>query len=182
MSDTFGLENSTSEESFNMDGHAFEHLSPFKQLRDFHLESFSRAIDLDNDNLMKLAKSLPQLRSLVFSETNGLNKVPGCTFTGVQHLIQFCPKLERLTIRVDGRQIPIFATQLDGEYPSGLHLTTLDLCNSPILNADDVASYLTMLFPVLADFSTAYGHEEEDADPYRAIWLKVGELMNRLIP
>lgn len=106
-------------------------------------------------------------------------------FTGMQHLIELCPKLERLTLPVDARQIPILATQPDGEYPSGLHLTTLHLYNAPILNADDVASYLTMLFPILADFSTIYYHEgdaEEDLDPYRMIWLKVEELMDRLSP
>jgi len=181
-------EDPTSEEFFNMDAHMFEHLSSFKQLRDLHLELFS--FDSDDNDLMKLAKSLPQLRSLVFSEADDLDKVPKCTFTGMQHLIQFCPKLERLTLRVDARRIPVFATQPDGEYPSGLHLTTLNLCNSPILNAEDVASYLTVLFPVLADFSTTYYHEEDDDDddedddddPYRVIWLKVEELMDRLIP
>ena len=181
------LENSTSasDEFFNMDGHAFEYLSPFKQLHDLHLESFS--IDLDDNNLMKLAKSLPQLCSLVFREAEELYEVPKCTFTGMQHLIQFCPKLERLTLRVDGRQIPIFADQPDGEYPSGLHLTTLNLRDSPILDADGVASYLTMLFPVLVDFFATYHQEkeeeeEEDVDPYRAIWLKVEELMDCFIP
>jgi hypothetical protein len=126
-----------SEEFFNMDAHTFEHLSSFKQLRDLHLESSS--VDFDNNDLMKLAKSLPQLRSLVFSGADDLNKVPKCTFTGMQHLIQFCPQLEKLILRVDASQIPILATQPDGEYPSGLHLTTLNLTNSPILNADDIS-------------------------------------------
>ncbi|EDR11170.1 uncharacterized protein LACBIDRAFT_324746 [Laccaria bicolor S238N-H82] len=163
----------------------FEYTSSFKQLCRLHLESSS--FDSDDNDLMKLAKCLPQLRSLLFSETVFLEEVPKCTFTGMQHLIQFCPKLEMLTLRVDARQIPIFATQPDGEYPSALHLTTLNLGNSPISNADDVVSYLTMLFPVLANFSTAYydeeeGEEEEDVDPYRAIWLKVEKMMNRFVP
>jgi hypothetical protein len=172
-----------SEEFFNMDAHTFEHLSSFKQLRDLHLESSS--VDFDNNDLMKLAKSLPQLRSLVFSGADDLNKVPKCTFTGMQHLIQFCPQLEKLILRVDASQIPILATQPDGEYPSGLHLTTLNLTNSPILNADDVASYLTMLFPVLVEFSAANYYEEdeeEDVNPYNVIWQKVEEVMDRFIP
>ena len=173
----------TSEKFFSMDAYTFECLRSFKQLHDLHLES--SFVDLDNNDLMGLAKSLPQLHSLLFLEAGDPDYVPKCTFTGMQYLIQFCPKLERLMLPVDARQIPILAAQPDGEYPSGLHLTTLDLYNVPILNADDVASYLTMLFPVLADFSTIYyqeGDEEEDADPYRMIWLKVEELMGRFIP
>jgi hypothetical protein len=49
----------------------------------------------------------------------------------------------------------------------------------------DVASYLTMLFPVLVDFSAANYYEEdeeEDVNPYNVIWQKVEEVMDRFIP
>ncbi|KIK03959.1 hypothetical protein K443DRAFT_131056 [Laccaria amethystina LaAM-08-1] len=172
---SLGFYRPASKKIFNMDAHTFEYLSSFKQLRDLYLDSSS--VHLNDSDVTKLAKSLPQLRSLEFSQDDDLDKVPKCTFTGMQHLIQFCPKLETLTLSVDARQIPILDTQPDREYPLGLQLTTLNLCNSLISNADEVVSYLTMLFPVLGYFSTAYYYiEDEDEENYnrnRAIWLEV---------
>jgi hypothetical protein len=179
---------STSEElfsenppAFKVDARILEHLDSFEHLSELQIHPCSNHLD-DND-LMKLAQSLPRLRSLDFwSQNNG----PRCTFTGMQHLIRFCPKLERLTLCVDARQIPIFATQPDGEYPLGLHLTTLAFCQSPVLTAGAVASYLTMLLPVLTDFRTIdepleRGSEEErEVIGYRKIWWKVAELLGPL--
>lgn len=76
----------------------------------------------------------------------------------------------------------MFATQPDGEYPVGIHLTTVDLRNSPVSNASDVASYLIMLFPALKNFRTAYSVgtmdlEEVQDDIYRAIWLEAEGLL-----
>ena len=93
--------------------------------------------------------------------------------------IHFCPNLQNLALCVDARQIPIFTTQPDGEYPIGLDLATLDLRNSPVSNA---ASYLTMLFPALRDFCTAYSDGitdlgEGQVDIYQAIWLEAEELL-----
>ena len=93
------------------------------------------------------------------------------------HVIHFCPNLQNLALCVDARQIPIFTTQPDGEYPIGLDLATLDLRNSPVSNACDAASHLTMLFPALRDFCTAYSDgvtdlEEGQVDIYQAIWLE----------
>ena len=176
-----GLWHPASKVFFKMDAHTFEYLNSFKQLHDLHIDSSS--VDLDDNNLIKLAKSLPQLRSLVFWEASDSGKVPKCTFTGMQHLIQFCPKLENLTLCIDARQIPILATQPDGEYLSGLHLTTLNLCHSLVRSADDVVSYLTMLFPALRRFSTAYDYDhvedddEGDFDRERQ-WMEVEQRLN----
>lgn len=130
---------------------------------------------------MQLAKALPQLRLLSFDEEYDTEVIPKCKFTGLQHLVQFCPKLESVTLCIDARQIPIFSTQPDGEYPVGVHLTTLDLRAAPVSNACDVASYLIMLFPALRIFSTAYDCVEYDDDDdvvnsYCTIWSEVAEL------
>jgi len=141
--------------AFKVDARILEHLDSFEHLCELLTQPCS--VDLDDNDLMKFAKSLPHLHSLLFYSKNNR---PKCTFTGIQHLIWFCPKLESLTLCVDVRQIPVFATQPDGEYPLGLHLTTLTLCHSPVLDAGAVASYLTMLFPVLTNFWTINEHLE----------------------
>lgn len=130
---------------------------------------------------MQLAKALPQLRLPSFDEEYDTEVIPKCKFTALQHLVQFCPKLESVTLCIDARQIPIFSTQPDGEYPVGVHLTTLDLRAAPVSNACDVASYLIMLFPALRIFSTAYDCVEYDDDDdvvnsYCTIWSEVAEL------
>jgi hypothetical protein len=167
-------------DSFDINVRALKHLHSFEQLRELSVDPSS--VDLCDNDLLEFAKSLPQLRSLVFSEDYVLNNLPNCTFIGMQHVIQFCPNLQHLTLCVDARQIPIFATQSDGEYPVGFHLTTLDLQNSPVSNAEDVASYLIMLFPALKNFWTAYNDggtdfEEGQVDIYRAIWLEAEGLL-----
>ncbi|EDR10591.1 uncharacterized protein LACBIDRAFT_325353 [Laccaria bicolor S238N-H82] len=166
--------------SFNINARALKHLHSFEQLRDLSVDPSS--VDLCDNDLLELAKSLPQLRSLVFSEHYVLNNQPNCTFIGMQHVIQFCPHLQKLDICVDARQIPIFATQPDGEYPIGFHLTSVNLRNSPVSNACDVASYLIMLLPVLRNFDTAYSdgttdYEEGQVDVYQAIWLEAEQLL-----
>jgi len=166
--------------SFNIDSRALKHLHSFEQLRDLSVEPSS--VDLCDNDLLEFAKSLPQLRSLVFLEDYVLNNQPNCTFIGMQHVIQFCPNLQKLAICVDAREIPIFATQLDGEYPVGFHLTTLDPRNSPIWDACGVASYLIVLFPALKTFWTAYSDgtmdlEEGQVDIYGAIWLEAEGLL-----
>jgi len=183
---------STSEElfsedppAFKIDTHILEHLDSFEHLCELLIQPCS--VDLDDNDLMKLAKSLPHLRSLFFYARNTGAR---CTFTGMQHLIRFCPKLESLTLCVDARQIPVFATQPDGEYPLGLHLTTLTLCHSPVSDADAVASYLIMLLPVLTDFWTVYeplenessDDEQREVIPNRCrrIWLRVQQLLSPL--
>lgn len=106
----------------------------------------------------------------------------------MQHLIRFCSKLESLILCVDACQIPVFATQPDGEYPVGLHLTTLTLRHSPVSDAGAVASYLNMLLPVLTDFWTMNEHirgesSEEarwEVASYRKIWREVAQLLDRL--
>ena len=127
-------------------------------------------------------KGLPQLHSLIFWEARDSGKVPKCTFTGMQYLIQFCPKLENLTLCVDAHQIPILATQPYREYLSGLHLITLNLCHSHIWSADDVVPYLTMLFPALEHFSTAYSdHVEDDKEEIfdcERQWMEVEQQLN----
>ena len=171
--------------SFDINARALERLHSFEQLRDLSIDSAS--VDLCDNDLFEFSKSLPQLRSLVFSEAYVLNNQPNCTFIGMQHVIQCCPNLQNLTLCVDARQIPMLATQPDGEYPVGFHLTTLDLLNSPVSNACDVASYLAMLFPALKDFCTAYSDgllesleeslEEGQVDMYLAIWLEAERLL-----
>lgn len=166
--------------TFNINARALKHLYPFEQLRDLSVDPSS--VDLCDNDLLELAQSLPQLRSLVFYEIYVPNNQPNCTFIGMQHVIQFCPNLQNLAICVDARHIPMFATQPDGEYPVGIHLTTVDLRNSPVSNASDVASYLIMLFPALKNFRTAYSVgtmdlEEVQDDIYRAIWLEAEGLL-----
>ena len=166
--------------SFNINARVLKHLHSFEQLRDLSVARSS--VDLCDNDLFEFAKSLPQLRSLIFFEDYVLNNQPNCTFIGMQHVIQFCPNLRNLAICVDARQIPIFATQPDGEYPIGFHLTTLNLRNSPVSNACDVASYLIMLFPALKHFRTAYSDatmdlEEGQVDIYEAIWLEAEGLL-----
>lgn len=171
--------------AFKVDARILEHLDSFKHLCELRIQPCS--VDLDDNDLMKLAKSLPHLRSLLFyAQDNG----PRCTFTGMQHLIQFCPKLESLTLCVDARQIPVFGTQPDGEYPLGLRLATLNLRHSPVSDAGAVASYLTMLLPVLTNFWTSNGflenessdddEEEREVHRYHKIWLRVEQLLARL--
>ena len=168
--------------SFVIDARTFEGLDSFKHLRKLSISPTS--VDLDDSHLMQLAKALPHLRLLNLN-AEYTEIVPQCTFTGLQNLIQFCPKLESLTLRIDARQIPIFSTQPDGEYPLGLHLTTLDLCAAPVSNACDVASYLIMLFPALTKFSTDYDYFEEGDDDvvnrYCTIWSEVHELFKHVI-
>jgi len=165
--------------AFKVDARILEHLDSFENLCELRIAPCS--VNLDDNDLMKLAKSLPHLRSLLFHSQNNGHR---CTFTGMQHLIRFCPKLESLTLCVDARQIPVFATQPDGEYPLGLlHLTTLTLRHSPVSDAGALASYLTMLFPVLTDFWTINeplereSLEEGELNSYRKLWLKVAQLL-----
>lgn len=176
--------------SFDINAHALKHLHSFEQLRELSVDPSS--LDLCDNDLLEFAKALPQLRLLVFFEDYVLNNQPNCTFIGMQHIIQFCPNLQNLALCVDARQIPTFATQPDGAYPIGFHLTILNLRNSPVSNACDVASYLIMLFPALEDFWTAYSDgtmdleevdleevdlEEGQVDIYQAIWLEVEGLL-----
>ena len=169
--------------SFEINACTFEHLDSFKHLRE--LSIYPTCVDLDDNHLTQLAKALPHLRLLSFEEPYNSGIIPKCTFIGLQHLVQFCPKLERLTLCIDARQIPIFSTQPDGEYLLGLHLTTLNLCTAPVLNACDVASYLITLFPALTNFSTDYDCIEDDDDSvvnrYCIIWSKVQELLEHVI-
>ena len=168
---------------FEIDARTFEGLDSFKHLRELWI--CPTCVDLDDNHLMQLAKALPQLRLLGFIEEYDPVVIPKCTFTGLQHLVQFCPKLERLTLSIDARQIPIFSTQPDGEYPLGLHLTCLNLCAAPVSNASDVASYLITLFPALTGFSTAYDRVEEENDDavnrYCIIWSEVKKLFKHVI-
>jgi len=127
----FDPEDTILEESFKIDGHTFECLDSFEYLRDLYIGPTSLA--LDDDDLLKLAKSLPQLHSLVFVDICDPENWPKCTLTGMQHVIQFCPKLNKLVLRLDARRTPIFVPQPDG--PMGPHLTSLNLCNSPVSNA-----------------------------------------------
>ena len=168
------------EDSFKIDAHTFEHLDSFEHLCDLYIESSSLA--LDDDDLLKLAKSLPQLHSLVFRDICDPENRPKCTFAGMQHVIQFCPKLNQLVLRLDARRTPIFVTQPDS--PMVPQLTSLDLCNSPVSNAYEVGSYLAMLLPLLTDFSLRcpqtdrYSEEEEaKAKRYYRIWLQVRDLL-----
>ena len=169
--------------AFKVDAHILEHLDSFQHLCELRIQQCS--VYLDDNDLMELAKLLPHLRLLHFR--SGING-PRCTFTGMQHLIRFCPKLESLTLCVDARHIPVFATQPDGEYPLGLHLTTLTLLHSPVSDAGAVASYLTMLFPVLTNFWSMNGRlggessseEEREVVSYRKVWLKVTQLLGPL--
>ena len=171
--------------SFEIDARTVEVLDSFEHLEE--LSIYPTCVDLDDNHLMQLARALPHLRLLCFDETYNPEIVPKCTFTGLQHLVQFCPKLESLALRIDARQIPIFSTQPDGEYPVGLHLTTLDLFGAPVSSACEVASYLIMLFPALTKISTAYyDHVEEEDDDvasggYRTIWSEVKELFEHVI-
>jgi hypothetical protein len=168
------------EESFKIDAHTFEFLDSFEHLRNLYIGSSSLA--LDDDDLLKLAKSLPQLDSLVFQDICDPENRPKCTFTGMQHVVQFCPKLNNLVLRLNARRTPIFVPQPDS--PMGAHLTSLNLCNSPISNAYEVGSYLAMLLPLLTDFSLRhpqtdrYSEEEEaEAKRYYRIWLKVKDIL-----
>ena len=171
---------------FEIDAHTFEGMDSFKHLCELSISP--TCIDLDDDDLMQLAQALPHLRLLSFDEAYNPEIVPKCTFAGLQHLVQFCPKLESLTLCVDARQIPIFSnTQPDGEYPVGLHLTTLDLRAAPVSSACDVASYLIMLLPALREISAAYdfvGSDEEVDDVvngYCTIWSEVHKLFKHVI-
>ena len=105
--------------SLVIDARTFEVLDSFERLHELSIHSTS--VDLDDNHLMQLAKALPQLRLLDLN-AEYTEIVPKGTFTGLQNLIKFCPKLENLALRLDARQIPIFSTQPDGEYPLGLHL------------------------------------------------------------
>ena len=169
--------------TFEINAYTVERLDSFKHLRE--LSIYPTCVDLDDNHLMQLAKALPHLRLLSFNKPYNPRIIPKCTFIGLQHLVQFCPKLERLTLCIDARQIPIFSTQPDGEYLLGLHLTTLNLCTAPVLNACDVASYLITLFPALTNFSTDYDCIEDDDDSivnrYCIIWSKVQELLEHVI-
>lgn len=167
-------------QSFVIDASTFEGLDSYKHLRELSISP--TRVELDDNHLMQLAKALPHLHLLIFNEEY-TEIVPKCTFAGLQHLVRFCPKLESLTLRIDARQIPIFSTQPDGEYPLGLHLTTLDLCTAPVSNACDVASYLLMLFPALTEFSTDFDCVDYDRDDdvvkrYCTIWSKVHSYLN----
>lgn len=176
-----GISNWEASSAFKVDAKILEHLNSFEHLCELRIQPCS--FDLDDNDLMKLAQSLPHLRLLLFCSRND---GPRCTFTGMQHLIRFCPKLESLPFCVDARRIPIFASQPDGEYPLSLHLTTLSLRHSPVSDAGSVASYLTMLLPVLTDFTTSNGflgaseEEQREAIHYRKIWLEVRQLLGRL--
>ena len=147
--------------SLVIDARTFEVLDSFEHLHELSISSTS--VDLNDNHLMQLAKALPHLRLLDLN-AEYTEIVPKGTFTGLQNLIKFCPKLESLALRLDARQIPIFSTQPDGEYPLGLHLTTLDLSAAPVSNACDDASCLIMLFPALTKFSTDYDCFEDGDD------------------
>lgn len=169
------------EESFRIDSHTFELVDSFKHLRDLYIGSSSLA--MDDDDLLKLAKSLPQVHSLVFHDTCDPENRPKCTLAGMQHIIQFCPKLNNLELRLDARRIPMFVSQPDS--PIGSQLTALNLCNSPVSNAYEVTSYLAMLLPLLTNFTLRhtqtdrYSEEEEaKAERYYKIWLKVRDLLS----
>ena len=168
------------EDSFTIDSHTFECLDSFEHLHDLYIGPSSLA--LDDDDLLKLAKALPQLHSLVFHDICDPENRPKCTFTGMQHVIQFCPKLNKLIFRLDARRTPTFTPQPDG--PMCPDLTLLDLCNSPISNAHEVASYLAMLLPFPPVLSIhqpetdRYSEEEEaEAKRYHTLWLEVEDLL-----
>ena len=163
-----------------LDAHTFELLDSFEHLCDLYIGSSFLA--LDDDDLVKLAKLLPQLHSLVFLDICDPENQLKCTFTGMQHVIQFCLKLNKLVLHLDAHQTLIFVPQPDS--PMGPQLTTLNLCNSPILNAYKVGSPLAMLLPLLTDFSLCcpqtdrYSKEEEaKAKRYYSIWLQMRDLL-----
>ncbi|KAG5652657.1 hypothetical protein H0H81_004213 [Sphagnurus paluster] len=76
--------------------------------------------------------------------------VPSITLKGLIQLLRGCRELQRLMIRVDARQPPIFAESGDLGVIAP-KLRHLDMYTSPLDNPDEFSTLIMIAFPALAD-------------------------------
>ncbi|KAF8065072.1 hypothetical protein FPV67DRAFT_167905 [Lyophyllum atratum] len=122
----------------------------------FHFDSLSHLqIDFDlsleicDTDMKEISKAWPRLRILHLSD-NTTDTIPLVTFNGLLHLAESCQHLEKVKLRVNALELPTFATIGSIVAPS---IRSLDFCTSPLLEYDELATMIPLVFPGLTSLS-----------------------------
>ncbi|KAG6846910.1 hypothetical protein H0H93_011173, partial [Arthromyces matolae] len=130
-----------------------------------HLDiTLDLSLELNNDDLRKIAITWPNLRYLSLPD-NRLSTAAGLTFEGLFPLIENCPDLETLIIRVDIKRdfIPDFSRS--GCLGSLKHMKHLDFCTSPLWPyVEGLVPIIPLLFPRLESLNVSEEYRWFDPD------------------
>lgn len=147
----------------------------FRSLEEFCLYSGPVGVALDDTAIEQLAKAWPDLVELrllgsipQISQSSTTPVLP--TLQALTYLAQYCPRLETLSIELDGQAPePIERRIREGRKFCNTHMKQLSLRRSLIGNTAKVAAFLSELFPNLVDMSGAREGWTEVASCLRAI-------------
>ena len=116
-------------------------------------------VELNDDAILRIAETWPRLRVFrLFEATTGI--LPAATLSSLLTLAAFCPHLEQVTLRVNALDVPHLAQV--GEVIPAPNLYRLNVCTSPLKRSPWVASFLSVVFPVLSDLSFGWRYPSFD--------------------
>lgn len=105
-----------------------------------------------DDELEQMAKAWPYLEKLcIKAYANGWALPTKFTLRGIVGLIKYCPKLLAFSLAFDARKIP--ETNFT-DIVRNRSIQSLDVANSPISSAYQVAAYFRHIMPALQNIST----------------------------
>ncbi|KAG6919113.1 hypothetical protein DXG01_008920 [Tephrocybe rancida] len=133
------------------------------QLRILRLDLGINAI-LDNDALAVIGAALPGLEVLHLADP-AIDTIPTLTITGLIPLLNSCPRLSNLAIRVDATR-DVAALALSGTLAPHLNLRLLDVCRSPISSPQNIALFLASLCPKLIHLSNTWRYALPTGEVY----------------
>ncbi|KAJ7727603.1 hypothetical protein B0H16DRAFT_1894404, partial [Mycena metata] len=136
-------------------------LKPFSNLTDFHIGS-PLGFDLDDDAVLDLVRTWPQLRSCSF-EAISPTHTPRTTLRCLYYFAQHCRHLHILAIPFDATTVPSFVLPpgLDGQHP----LVHIDVEQSPVTDtAIAVAQFLSAVLPRLREITTRREYDNNNKD------------------
>ncbi|KII95724.1 hypothetical protein PLICRDRAFT_170336 [Plicaturopsis crispa FD-325 SS-3] len=152
-----------------------------------HLVKFEWActdgFDLDDEDVATMAASWPSLQWLELSTHPGWSVRSRITFRGLAAMLQRCPDLEHLSIVVDATQVDVPAQLMA---PMNRALERIYLGNSPIADAEAVATVLSRVMPRLSKVRNSWALDVFADDPgsevlaaeYDARWGEVNKILS----
>jgi hypothetical protein len=129
-------------------------------------------ISLNDEELVDLVRGWPSLRFLRLVSGNGLS-TKHLTLRGLILLVAACPKLERVDLCVDAREVPSSGVGMDARSAT---VKVLEFPGSPINDPRLVAKFLSKHFPfIILVLGPPYKWE-----PYAEEWVQVRDEMYRI--
>ena len=132
---------------------SFQSLSPllhFRNISEFDYGGRSN-IDLDDDNVMRIVKAWPHLKSFAIRPWHPAK--PRLTLHALTALAMHCPELEVLVISIDATTVIHYKDLGKDWFESNLR--NLDVYRSPIDDPGLVAAFITVIFPNVTEISVA---------------------------